>query len=221
MDGRKTVSDGNSKMNDEQRGRLERRGDELIRRINEGTISYDWVMTELQRVIEGRATPTWHEQDGVIHFSLTSDGTTGEEWIVRLESKGFQIGDYAKSVLRSPDFHPTKGVTYQIAILKGESFENNDRTTQKIRVMGKKLKFITPHPEIACLISEAFTDAELEAMGLIWIVVMHKPIKDSGGGPRLLDANRGGNGRWLNAFYDKPDGKWNREYGFAFVLPQV
>jgi len=47
------VLDG-TKMDDEQLGNLTRRTDELKRRINEGTLSYDWVMDELQRVIEMR-----------------------------------------------------------------------------------------------------------------------------------------------------------------------
>ena len=54
-----TVLDG-AKMNDERLGRLTRRSDELKRRINEGTLDYDWVMDELQRVVEGckPETPT-------------------------------------------------------------------------------------------------------------------------------------------------------------------
>src|SRR3989338_6914714 len=56
-------------------------------------------------------TRSWREEDGVIYFSVTSDGTTGEDWITRLESKGFRVGDYAKQVRRSPDFKPTSGVT--------------------------------------------------------------------------------------------------------------
>jgi hypothetical protein len=42
------------KMDNEQLGKLTRRTDELKRRINEGTLEYDWVMDELQRVIEER-----------------------------------------------------------------------------------------------------------------------------------------------------------------------
>ena len=46
------------KMDDEQLGKLTRRTDELKRRINEGTLEYDWVMGELQQVIEGRKSET-------------------------------------------------------------------------------------------------------------------------------------------------------------------
>ncbi|MEK7478188.1 MAG: hypothetical protein AAB645_02365, partial [Patescibacteria group bacterium] len=63
------------------------------------------------KLVVSEPTCTWREQDGVIYFSVTSDGTTGEDWIKRLEGNGFRVGDYAKQVLRSPDFKPTNGVT--------------------------------------------------------------------------------------------------------------
>jgi hypothetical protein len=60
---------------------------------------------------------TWTEKDNVIRFSVTSDGTTGEQWITRLESKGFFISVYAKGVLRSEEFKPAVSpTTYEIAI---------------------------------------------------------------------------------------------------------
>ena len=163
----------------------------------------------------------WREEDGVIYFSVTSDGTTGEDWITRLESKGFRVGDYAKQVLRSPDFKPTNGVTTEVAVLKGMLFEDNDRITKKIRAEADKRKLSKPNAELACLIREKFTDKEIEAMGLWYIVAMHEPINDSGGDPNLLDADRHDDGRWLHASYDRPDGRWYRDYGFAFAVSQV
>ncbi len=164
---------------------------------------------------------TWREQDGVIYFSVTSDGTTGEEWIKRLEKKGFRVGDYAKSVLRSKDFKPTSGVTTEIAVLKGMLFEDNDRITHKIRTFAAEGKLEAPNAEVACLIRENFSDEEIEAMGLVWIVAMHEPIKDSVGVPDLLRADRNGDGRWLSSYYGKPGRRWDRDCGFAFAVAQV
>lgn len=161
----------------------------------------------------------WREQDGVIYLSVTSDGTSGPQWIERLEGKGFRLSDDAKSVLRSPDFKPTSGVSTEIAILKGMLFEDSDRITKKIRAEANKRKLTKPEAEVACLIRENFTDQEIEAMGLWYIVAMHEPIK-SGGDPRLLAGRRDG-GCWLRADYDKPDYWWYRERGFAFVVSQV
>lgn len=178
------------------------------------------------KFLQGKLTvsePTcnWREQDGVIYLCVTSDGTTGPEWIKRLEKKGFRLSDSAKSVLRSPDFKPTKGVTTEIAILKDMLFEDRDRITSNIRDLATQRKLTTPNAEVACLIRENFSDEDIKAMGLIWIVIMHEPIKDSDGDPDLLDARRNGDGRWLNASCGKPDDGWLRESGFGFVVSQV
>ncbi len=100
-------------------------------------------------------------------------------------------------------------------------FEDNDRITKKIRTEAANRKLETPNAEIACLIRELFTDKEIKAMGLTWIVAMHELIKDSDGDPDLLFANRLDDGRWLRAAYDEPDRGWNRGNGFAFAVSQV
>ena len=169
--------------------------EEVVRMVNAGEVQIS--------VVKSR----WTEKDNVIRFSITSDGTTGEQWIARLESKGFRVGDYAKSVLRSKSFKPTSGITYEIAVLKGELFSDSDRTTKTIRKEAKNRKLSTPNAEVACLIREKFSDKELEAMGLYWIVAMHESIKDSGGGPRLLSADRGDDGSWLCTSYGNPGSK--------------
>ena len=183
--------------------------EEAVRMVNAGEVQISVIK------------PKWNEKDGVICFSVTSDGITGEEWISRLESKSFRVSHYAKSILRSNSFKPTSGTTYEIAVLKGEIFSDNNRITKNIRKEAKNRKFSTPNAEVACLIREKFSDKELEAMGLCWIVAMHEPIKDSGGDPLLLSANRHGNGSWLCTYYDYPDRKWSRGDGFAFVVRHV
>lgn len=164
---------------------------------------------------------TWHEHGGVIYFSVTSDGTSGAQWIERLKAKGFRLSTYAESVLRSKEFHPTDGVTTEVAVLKGLLFQDNDRITKNIRAVASTWKLEEPNAEVACLIREMFSDEELEAMGLWWIVAMHDPIKDSDGDPSLLSASRSVDGRWLDAIYGSPGGRWSRGSGFAFAVPQV
>jgi len=158
----------------------------------------------------------WTEKDGVIYFSVVSDGTTGEEWIKRLD-----IGDNAKSILLSKDFKPTKGVKTEVAVLKSLFFEDKDRITKNIRAEADKRKLTKPNAEVACLIHEMFTDGEIKAMGLSYIVTMHDPIKDSVGVLSLLNAGRGAFGRWFYTCRDDPNYWWNRDFGFAFVVSQV
>ena len=154
-------------------------------------------------------------EDGLIHFSITSDGTTGDEWANELD-----VSDATKAFLRSKLFKPTTGVTTEIAVLPGELFEDDDRITSNIRVQGINRVCTIPNVEMACLIRRMFSNTEIEAMGLWGIVTMHEPI-DICGIPRLLAARRGVGGRCLDAFYGRPGDQWLRVNGFAFVAPQV
>ena len=163
----------------------------------------------------------WREQNGVIYFSVTSDGTTGEEWINRLDNKGFRIGYYAESVLRSPDFKPTTGTVYNCAVIKGELFSDEDRITQNIHAEADRRKLGKPNAEVACLMREKFSDEDIKAMGLRWLVAMHEPIKDSGGSPNLLGACNIDGSHELSAYYSRHDGRYLRGLGFVFLVPKV
>ena len=163
----------------------------------------------------------WREKDGVIYFKVTSNGRTGEKWITYLESRGIKLDKWAKDVLRSPDFKPTNGITTDIAVLKSPRFTDKARITSLIRSEADKLKFSKPNAEVACLIRVMFTDEEIKAMGLMWIVTMHEPIEDSARDPNLLGVSRCGVGRWLRGCYGGPGRKWRRWNGFAFVVPQA
>ena len=131
------------------------------------------------------------------NFSVTSDGTTGEGWLQRQNSKNFLASDRAKNILCSPDFKPTNGVTTNIVVLTGILFEDNDRITKKIRSEADKRKLTKPDAEVACLIREKFTDEEIKVMGLYGIVAMHDPIELLG--------------------LDDPGHRWSPGFGFAFV----
>lgn len=179
---------------------------EAIRLVNSG----EWILT-------GPAH-NCREVDGVIYFSVISDGTTGKEWIVRLEKKGIRVSDYAKSLLLSKDFQSTNGILTEIAVLKGMLFSDSDRITKNIRDEAEHRNFKKPNIEVACLIREKFTDKQLEDMGLYWIVVMHEPIKDSNGDVSLLNLYWVGDDQWLGAISDEPGNKFSHGIGFAFAV---
>ncbi len=163
----------------------------------------------------------WREEDGVIYFSVTSDGTTGPKWTTRLVEKGFCLSDGAKQILQSPNFKQTKGVTTEIAVLKGSLWNESNRNTKNIRAKAQKRKLLPPNAEVACLIREKFTNKELEAMGLVWVAIMHEPIKESDDDSGLLGVDRSDDSSALGASWGKPLGTWYACDGFAFALPQV
>lgn len=161
---------------------------------------------------------------GVIRFAVTSEGTTGPQWIERLLRNGKRIGDYGMSALLSPDFMPTIGITTNMVVLPGTMFfqEENRATTMQIREAARtQWNAISPNAEVACLIRERFSDKDLEAMGLVYIAVCHEPIRVYGchvpGHPNILNVSRHGYGHWLDAFCGKPDQRWDRHGGFGFA----
>lgn len=118
----------------------------------------------------------------IISFTLPPTvGTTGEQWIDRLVKKGYQVGDFAKELLRSPDFRPTTGVVYKVKVLRGESFPGDECTDVNIHARAEELRLRRPNAEIGCLIREKFTDYELGMIRIREIVVMHDPINETDG----------------------------------------
>lgn len=158
--------------------------------------------------------------NGIIRFQVTSDGTTGAEWIIRLEKAGFKLKKHTKELLLSKEFKPTLGITYEIALLKGSLFADGSRISKNIRDEAAKRKFATPNPEVACLIREKFSDDEINDMGLYWIVTFHNQIKDYKGDLGLLATDRGVGGSELSVSYIGSDLQWILRTGFAFVVSQ-
>lgn len=162
----------------------------------------------------------WRKENGIIYFSVTSDGTTGKEWVKRLKQKGISVGDNAKRLLCSKRFKPTSGVTTEIALLKSAVLKVNNRITSAIRAFAAEHKLEAPNAEVVCLIRENLSDKEILAMGLTAIAVMHQPIKDSDGGLSLLSMSRSINGSWLGTYYGESNVRWDnlRRFAFAFAV---
>ncbi len=161
----------------------------------------------------------WIEKDGgVICFSVTSDGTTGPEWMMRLKNSNNRLGVKVGTILRLEDFKPTKGVTTRIEVLKGQLFSDSDRYMPVIRAEAERRGLSIPNAEIACLIREKFSNEEMEFMGLSSIVVMHEPIRDFGSvGGDLLYSHSCDYGPFLHSRACWDDYYWFRRDGFAFA----
>jgi hypothetical protein len=161
----------------------------------------------------------WSERDGVIYFSVTSNGRTGEQWIAHLLARGYSVGYNAQYALHSPNFKPTKGITTEIAVLRSELFGDRVSTYPNVREVATKKNFIEPNAEVACLIRDMFTDAELKAMGLCAIITMHKPIRTSNDGPFLFHSRRDDGGRVFMATYCESGRMQIPKSGFACAVP--
>lgn len=159
----------------------------------------------------------WYEDDGTIHFIVTTDGTDGEAWIKRLEDGHHSISDDARKVLLSPSFRVTKDVTTGIVVMKGNLFSDQDRTMQNIHAEAIKRGYLAPNPEVACLIREKFSDHLIgQKMGLWGITVMHEPVDGSAGLLHRLYVHYDDDGSWLDTYSHE---RWHEDEGFAFFVP--
>ena len=179
----------------------------------------------LQKGTEGRFDRPWFEQDGIICFKVVSDGTTGPQWIGRLESNNLLVNVDAKSMLLDSKFRPTNGVKYWVEVLKGELFADNERMNAAILKRARTHKLKTPGLEIACLARELFSDSDLRDMGLESIAVFHDPIKTRDEWPtQFLSVRRDldDEPNLLGTFFAESDDSdieylWNSKAGFAFI----
>jgi len=130
--------------------------------------------------------PPWKEENDIIYLPpVTSIGTTGPEWIEILKDKNRWIDMKGlKAFFLSDSFKPTSGVTYNVAIIKGKLFLDNDRTTEGVYVNADNHGFKELSPEAACLICVSLDSEEFQIlwrMGICNIAIMHAPsIKDAG-----------------------------------------
>ena len=190
---------------------------EAIRLVN----SREWVI--LPNPANPEPERKWREEDGVIYFTVTSNGLTGGEWIKRLEGMGFRVDDYARNILySSKEFIPTSGVTFEVEVLKGELFSDDQRTTTDVLAEADKRNLEKPSPEIACLIRDKFTDEEIKAMGLWWLVVLHGfiSIGEGAGSSKSFGIRYSTDPKpWLNADRRSFNHRWNLDCGFVFIRP--
>jgi len=158
----------------------------------------------------------WRQKGGVIHFSVTSDGTTGREWISRLERGGFALGWYVDQVLLSEEFVPTSGVTTELVVLTKGLFQKGAPTTEQVRAGAQTRGFAPPNVEVACLIREKFYQGEMIDMGVDPLIVMHEPIPDHDGDPTLLGIRNVDS--LIEAYHGSDDGAWHHPSpGFVFA----
>lgn len=157
----------------------------------------------------------WIEMDGSIITSVNTDGTSGKDWIKRLEKHGVEVDDLAEDVLNSPSFISSKDEKIQIQIIKAIDF-NGVLTTFNIRQRAKREYLKSLKPETACLLREMLSNSDIKNMGLERIIIMHHPFKPRGL-PVLLCLNSNGYARKLSA--ESIRTIWPKTVGFAFMVP--
>lgn len=166
------------------------------------------------------------EKPARIEFTVQGTGLTAAAWISTIESAGHKIGDWARDILSKPDYDAKHrleaGKEYKIVLVRGKEIaRDSDRTTKNLKAVAikefGKSSVSDLKGELALLTRMKFSNAELEQMGLWYIAVLHEPIIDSGGDPRVLCSHRVDDRSWVFADYGRPDNYWSDFGAFAFL----
>lgn len=154
-------------------------------------------------------------------LTFKATGRTGKQWVAYLKSNKFNVSDCAESVLLNPEFdrlNQKKGTEYRVVVVPHKEIFDSG-TTEDIRKWGAKKGYTSPSPEVACLIREALSNEEIEALGVWYVVTQHDPIADRGGSPDVLDADRFDGGRWLGADWAYPRSTWGAGGASVLLVP--
>ncbi len=176
--------------------------------------------------IKAKPLPFPKNEHGHYIIEVTGLNLTGAEEITRLESAGFRIGDYAKSMLTStnPDSYDANHrledeQVYRVVIVPGKEVKKN-RTTANLQAYGSQFGYQKPLAGIQPRIREAVSDKQLKEMGIYYIASLHETINDSDGVPGVLRSLRDDDGQWLRSYWGRPGNGWGDVGAFAFLVPQ-
>jgi hypothetical protein len=171
-------------------------------------------MSQSVLVSTSQTSPVWAKDEwGNIRFNLVSNGFTGKQWAQHFSRD--RLSDWSYDTLCRVDDMSFRGKRHDIIVTGGCGIK---LVTLKIRQFAALMEWREPHWEVACLIADAFTDDQIEEMGLWRIITMHQPIQDSDGYMRLFSYRRHDAGYKLRTVYE--GGRYERfEDGdrFAFV----
>ena len=166
-----------------------------------------------------RTRTPMYVSDDIIQFSVTSNGLTGPAWVKRLRDKGNHFGADVEMLLLSKDFTSTSGITTKIVAYRGCYFSDVSRHLSHICHTARMRRLVKPSMEIACLILDTLSRAEIDDLGIGLMVVVHEPpLFDSnfinhlavGIGKMVVVRSKG-------EAPDEPETLWNKQCCFVFA----
>jgi hypothetical protein len=115
------------------------------------------------------------EKNHAIYLTLTSDGTTGEQWINRLESQGKILSIEVQHLLKSLKFEIAKGQKSDLVILKKTLTKALALTKDELLAEAFSLHLLPVNLELACLLREELTLPWLDRLNLQRVIIPGKP----------------------------------------------
>jgi len=155
----------------------------------------------------------WFLKNGIIHFTVTSNGLTVQEETICSNGKKILVSRCVQGI----KFRVTEGVKYPIVVIPSSFWlKDNERLTGNIFAEAKTRRWTMPKIEVGYLIRQMFTDQQIRQMGFGSIITMHESIEDYDGIHGFLGTNPGDNPGLSMYFGTKPHSRWGIDHGFAF-----
>lgn len=149
--------------------------------------------------------------------SLEIGGQTKDQLEAALERAGFNVSDYARSMMKSQDFTTERQKEQtDLVRLTVDALFNDGRTHTTDEVFSRAKEFgleLCP-AEVGPHLRLSYKDQPLDE----WIYVAMKQISGSGGYPYVFNVERDDGGSWLSYGWARPDNEWNPEDKFVFRL---
>lgn len=201
------VIDG--KVTNEQLGGYTRRTNELLRRINEGTLNFDWVVVEGRTLGDGTQFPTWRAVKLGTHQTV-------EDLKVAVKTVGHNISDWSNDILGKPEFTISEEQSEQelVKLSVAELGFKNGATRKDIYARANELGLALCPNEVGPQLRLQYKD-QPKGGG---ILVAMEPITDSDGDRLVFSVERNDGGEsWLDAAYGSPDIVWFGSYVWVFT----
>lgn len=172
-------------------------------------------------LVLARPEKSWNEAGGIIKMIVVSPGVGKSFWHTRLLGGSTRVDDSALELLKSDSFIYTKGMVYEVAILKDTIFRKLYRTPLAAEGVRQDYDFEYPPLELGPILGEELSSSKLEKMGLKTIVVMHEPISTNLNYRASFFIQSDDNGGWLRAKTFDPDISLDEGVGFAYVVSSI
>ncbi|MDD5750820.1 MAG: hypothetical protein PHU56_04255, partial [Candidatus Pacebacteria bacterium] len=142
-------------------------------------------------------------------------GKSAEQLISEMEAVGINISNYAKSMLRNPEFvsggrEEATLIRLTVADLGFKTSATTDQIYERAQALGLELCPPNTGPNYRL----KYRNQPLDE----WFCIGMKQIIDSGGHPIVFVLERDGGGLWLRSHWAGPSGAWSPGRRFVFRL---
>lgn len=157
---------------------------------------------------------------GHIVLTVMNSGRTGPAEVATLDWEGYFIDHRAASIISSPRYeeeHVLGRGVHRIVLMPGSEIRDMKRRTsaQCLKRGVNRYGYKQPTANVMIMVRRILTDADMDELGLVYVVALHEPIEDHSGCESQLQIYRAVGGIVTQPSF--PRRMWRPETAFAFL----